>query len=99
MCVRILALSGTQIASSMLLTVLSPVACLAVPYISTLGPSPKRRVFRNKYIEYKMRVLSFCTTFFPPKHFSFYRSADKSLARPGTKQAASVKSVMGRGVD
>ena len=28
-----------------------------------------------------------------------YRGADKSLARPGRKQAASVKSVMGRGMD
>jgi hypothetical protein len=30
---------------------------------------------------------------------SFYRGADKSLARPGRKQAAPVKSVMGRGMD
>ena len=28
-----------------------------------------------------------------------YRGADKSLARPGRKQAAPVKSVMGRGMD
>jgi len=28
-----------------------------------------------------------------------YRGADKSLARPGRKQAGPVKSVMGRGVD
>jgi len=28
-----------------------------------------------------------------------YREADKSLARPGRKQAAPVKSVMGRGID
>jgi len=28
-----------------------------------------------------------------------YRGADKSLARPGKKQAAPVKSVMGRGMD
>jgi len=28
-----------------------------------------------------------------------YRRADKSLARPGRKQAAPVKSVMGRGMD
>jgi len=30
---------------------------------------------------------------------SFYQGADKSLARPGRKQAAPVKSVMGRGMD
>jgi len=29
----------------------------------------------------------------------FYSGADKSLARPGMKQAASVKSVMGGGMD
>jgi len=28
-----------------------------------------------------------------------YRGADKSLARPGRKQVAPVKSVMGRGMD
>jgi len=28
-----------------------------------------------------------------------YRGADKSLAQPGMKQAAPVKSVMGRGMD
>ena len=28
-----------------------------------------------------------------------YRGADKSLARPGRKQAAPVKTVMGRGMD
>jgi hypothetical protein len=28
-----------------------------------------------------------------------YRGADKSLARPGTKQTATVKIVMGRGMD
>jgi len=28
-----------------------------------------------------------------------YRDADKSLARPGRKQSAPVKSVMGRGMD
>jgi len=28
-----------------------------------------------------------------------YRGADKSLARPGRKQAAPVKSVIGRGMD
>jgi hypothetical protein len=28
-----------------------------------------------------------------------YRGADKSLARPGRKQAATVKIVMGRGMD
>jgi len=28
-----------------------------------------------------------------------YRGADKSLARPGKKEAAPVKSVMGRGMD
>jgi len=31
--------------------------------------------------------------------FLFYRGADKSLARPARKQAAPVKSVMGRGMD
>jgi len=30
---------------------------------------------------------------------SSYRGADKSLARPGRKQAAPVKTVMGRGMD
>jgi len=30
---------------------------------------------------------------------SLYRGADKSLARSGRKQAAPVKSVMGRGMD
>jgi len=28
-----------------------------------------------------------------------YRGADKSLAQPGKKQAAPVRSVMGRGID
>jgi hypothetical protein len=31
--------------------------------------------------------------------FSFYRGVDTFLARPGRKQAAPVKSVMGRGMD
>ena len=31
--------------------------------------------------------------------FKMYRGADKSLARPRRKQAAPVKSVMGRGMD
>jgi len=30
---------------------------------------------------------------------TIYGGADKSLARPGRKQAAPVKSVMGRGMD
>jgi len=30
---------------------------------------------------------------------SVHRGADKSLARPGRKQAASVQSVLGRGMD
>jgi len=32
-------------------------------------------------------------------HSHYYRGADKSLARPGRKQATPVKSVMGRGMD
>jgi len=31
--------------------------------------------------------------------YKYYRSADKSLARPGRNQAAPVKSVMDRGMD
>jgi len=30
---------------------------------------------------------------------TYYRGADKSLARPGRKQTGPVKSVMGRGMD
>ena len=32
-------------------------------------------------------------------HLHYTEGADKSLARPGKKQAAPVKSVMGRGMD
>jgi len=32
-------------------------------------------------------------------YIDIYRGADKSLARPGRKQAAPVKSVIGRGMD
>jgi len=35
----------------------------------------------------------------PGKHRSLYRAADKSLARPGRKQDAPFKSVMGRRMD
>jgi len=47
-----------------------------------------------------LHVLWKCKT---PQHFQpypvHYRGANKSLAQPGKKQAAPVKSVMGRGMD
>jgi len=40
-----------------------------------------------------------CDTLIDPWYVCMYQGADKSLARPGRKQAVSVKSVMGRGMD
>jgi len=46
----------------------------------------------KKFVLWKKKAANTSTS-------SSYRGADKSLVRPGRKQAASVKSVMGRGMD
>jgi hypothetical protein len=50
-----------QHAKRMRRIILPSVACLALPYFSSL--SHKRHDFREKIIEHKMCVLIFCTTF------------------------------------
>jgi hypothetical protein len=49
-----------QHAKRMRRIILSSVACLALPYFSTL--SHKRQDYREKVIEHKLRVLIFSTT-------------------------------------
>ena len=60
--VLLLRLSGMQVASSLPHVKLSSVACLALPYFSTL--SNKQQDFRNnKFIEHKVCVLIFSAIF------------------------------------
>ena len=51
----------TQHARRRLRIILSSVTCPTLPYFSTLPP--KRHDFREQFIEYKMCVLTFSTTF------------------------------------
>jgi hypothetical protein len=50
-----------QHAMHMRLIILSSVACPSLPYFSTL--SHKRHDYRKTFMEYKIRVLIFSTTF------------------------------------
>jgi len=62
--------------------ILPSMACPRLSYFPPL--SPKSHDFREKKaIEHKKCVLVFST--FSLKYFSFYRGADKSLARPHFK--------------
>jgi len=91
--------SVIQHAMCMRRIILSPVVCLAVPYFTPLPH--KRHDFRANVIEHKMCVLivsaNLSEIFLIRRRIlrdaiinvyrSSYRGVDKSLARPGRKQA------------
>jgi hypothetical protein len=84
----------TQYATRMRRITLSPAACLALPYFSTL--SHKRHDFRMKCVENKMRVFIFYKNFLCLKRFSFLRRIQCDMIRNVHRSSCKVPVILVR---